>query len=280
MKQTPLAYLTLVIMALAAGCHGSGGSDAAAPTTAPAPVEVLIKQDARLPVVHLDVLPDEHPAGAVSRSAEFWKRVDEQRVDPPTYDLLLKNGVRVGIAPDRDWDYFREVLERNNARTVKGSVMAGGSGSLELSMKANVPTEDIFYLNGHNELHGRTYEKCDNLLGVSFWPEPRQAGALHVSLSPTIRSTRRRPEIRQNGEGREIVWVQPEYLYDLNLRTTIPPESFLVVAPSPLGDWPTSVGNAFLTSDGGAEQREQVLVFVPRTVRRGDPAVAPPVAGR
>ena len=39
------------------------------------------------------------PIGTVSGNADFWKRIDEQVVDPATYDLLFKNGVRVGAAP-------------------------------------------------------------------------------------------------------------------------------------------------------------------------------------
>src|SRR5687768_9330278 len=32
------------------------------------------------------------PAGAVSRSEMFWKIVDEEQVDPGTYDVLRRNG--------------------------------------------------------------------------------------------------------------------------------------------------------------------------------------------
>src|SRR5687768_16144984 len=48
--------------------------------------------------VHLDMYQFTVPHGGVSRSEEFWKRVDEQRIDVATYDLLLKNGLRVGVA--------------------------------------------------------------------------------------------------------------------------------------------------------------------------------------
>jgi hypothetical protein len=230
-----------------------------------------------LPVLHLDVYQVAVPLGAVSRSEQFWKRVDEERVDPATYDVLLKNGVRVGIAPTAEWDFFRDILERHNARAVWGSVMAGGSGSLELSMKKGVASQNIFYLSDRNELIGQTYEKCENLLGVSFWPEPRTPGAMLLNVSPTVRARRSRFEFKRNGEENEIVEVRPQYLYDLNLRTVIPPDSFLVLAPSEGGRWPTSIGNAFLAIDGAAEQREQVLLFVPRTVRRGDPLLTAPI---
>src|SRR3954471_16116628 len=133
-----LAPTLILALAALAGCQGGPPAPATqptpAPTTRPVVMDNVPRPEPRGPVVHLDVYQMAVPRGAVSRSAEFWKRVDEQQIDPPTYDLLLKNGVRVGIAPDRDWDYFRDVLERHNARATWGSVMAGGSGTLDLPM--------------------------------------------------------------------------------------------------------------------------------------------------
>src|SRR5688500_11404125 len=60
----------------------------------------------RLRIVRLEVLQLVVPLGAVSRSEEFWKHVEEQRIDVGTYDLLRKNGWRLGIAPTSEWNYF------------------------------------------------------------------------------------------------------------------------------------------------------------------------------
>src|SRR5687767_5663780 len=49
-------------------------------------------------VAALDVYQLTVPLGAVSRSQEFWKRVNETSVDVATCDLLQKNGFRVGVA--------------------------------------------------------------------------------------------------------------------------------------------------------------------------------------
>src|SRR5277367_3566362 len=49
-------------------------------------------------VVQLDIYQLEVPFGALSRDDEFWKRVDETQINPADYDVLVKNGVRVGIA--------------------------------------------------------------------------------------------------------------------------------------------------------------------------------------
>jgi len=279
-----LASTIVLALTALAGCQGTPPAPTAqpapAPTTRPVVMDNMPRPEPKRPVVHLDVYQMAVPRGAVSRSAEFWKRVDEQQIDPPTYDLLLKNGVRVGVAPTRDWDYFRDVLERNNARTAWGSVMAGGSGTMDLPMRKNIPSQDIFYVGDAAPYPiGRTYPQCENLFGLSFWPDQRQEGALHLTVTPVVRATRGRLEYHQ-GEEQEFVYVRPESLYELNLRAVIPPGWFLVIGPSPESRWPTSLGNAFLTLDGDADEKEQVLILVPHTVRPGDPANAtPPPAG-
>ena len=229
----------------------------------------------RQPWLHLEVFQMALPIGAVSRSDEFWKHVEETRLDPATYDLLLKNGVRVGVAPNDDWDYFRDILELNHAQSTKGVATANGGGTVELSMKRAVPVEDIFYLDDIGALHGRTYEKCDNLLSVSFWPEPRHPGEVLLTVSPTIRSLRSYYQFssRNNDEG-EIKEVRPEYLYDLNLRIVIPPESFLVIAPSRDSKWSSTLGNTFFHIDGKSEPLEQVLILAPHVGSRIGPTAS------
>ena len=229
----------------------------------------------RQPWLQLEVFQMSLPAGAVSRSDDFWKHVEEQRLDPATYDLLLKNGVRVGVAPNDDWDYFREILELNHAVSTKGVATANGGGTVELSMKKSVPFEDVFYLDDIGALHGRTYENCDNLLGVSFWPEPRHPGEVRLAVSPTIRSLRSYFQYSsRNNEEAEIREVRPEYLYDLNLRIVVPPDSFLVIAPSRDSKWSTTLGNTFFHIDGKAEQLEQVLILAPHVGSRIGPTAS------
>src|SRR4051794_22546251 len=62
-------------------------------------------------VVNLTVYRMLVPVRSVSHDENFWKHVDEQAVDPETYAKLYLNGVRVGVAPRYDWDYFRKILE-------------------------------------------------------------------------------------------------------------------------------------------------------------------------
>ena len=207
------------------------------------------------------------PIGAVSRSEEFWKRVDEMNVAPETHDLLFKNGIRIGIGQSSEWSYFRGIIDRHPARTRTSNVAGGDAGTLQLEVKPNVAYQNIFYFNDENVLYGRTYEKCTNLLGISFQPAPRRPNMIRMSVCPVVRAHRKRFEVTIRGDEREIEYVQPENLYDLNLLTDVPLDGFLVIAPSSVAKWPSSLGHNFLIGGGVAEQTEQVILIVPKTAR-------------
>jgi hypothetical protein len=218
-------------------------------------------------VLRLSVYQITVPRGAVSRSDEFWKRVDEHTVDAATYDLLLRNGVRVGLAPAGEWEqYFKQIVEFYPAATQASTATGfGNAGATELSLKKGVGYQDLFYLApGDATPRGRTYEDCEDLLSVTYQPVPRRPDHVRVKVCPLVRGMRKRYEVSVRGEEREVRYVQPEQLYDLNLEAEIPPGSFLVIAPSQQGLWPMNVGNTFLTRDGPAEQFELVLLLVPR----------------
>ena len=226
------------------------------------------------------------PQGAISRSEEFWKHVDEQQVDVGTYDLLRKNGWRVGTARSDEWPYFRDIIDGYPASSkpyMLPADKAGGASSLEVPMREGVSDQNIFYFGDDNRLWGRSYERCDNLLSISLEQAPRKAGEARVTVCPTVRSLRRRLEVNTRGEERQIRRVFPERLYDLNLRADVPEGDFLVIAPSPEVRWRTSLGAAFLLEDGAAERAEhllRVVVHVDEVEDTTRPAAPQPPAGQ
>jgi hypothetical protein len=274
-------FASLILLALLVLLPGCGSTPDNLPTTVPTTgavgdpsVQLVMPGFSR--AFYLDVYQVVVPFGTVSRNADFWRHVDEEAIDPVTKDLLLKNGMRCGLAANQDWDFFREQIEQNPHLAKSGSAVATGNGQIELPMKQNVPEQTIFYFSGHSAPEGRTYEKCNDLIGVSFWPDHRRIGEMNISLSPTIRSTRSHYEYTMRGDERVLTTVTPEYLYELNLRTAVPMDKFLVIGLSPAGDQPSTLGHNFLTLEGGAELHEQVLIFVPRVPQRRPPAATRP----
>lgn len=212
----------------------------------------------------LDVYQLTVPYGAVSRSREFWKRVDETSVDVATYDLLQKNGFRVGVAPASEWSYFRSIIEKFPVVSKRSTVTSGGEGATEMSMRKGVEYQTLAYLTDDNALIVRTYERCENLINVAFQPAPRRPGQVRMTMCPAVRSTRRKFQVSVLNEETEYDYVQPERLYDLNLCADIPVEGFLVVAPSTLAKFSANLGTTFLVDEGATERVEHVLLMVPR----------------
>jgi hypothetical protein len=267
---------------LLTGCFGRGGSDdgaraiAVAPTSNAAPLALTASaapvdpptdaQSEPLIRTRLDVLVLTVPFGTVSLNDDFWKRVDETAVSPDTYDVLFKNGVRVGHAPTAEWEFFRQIIAQYPAITQKGDYAGDDGKALEIAVRREIESQTIFYLNAANRLMGRSFERSEDLLSLSFQPAPRRPGALRVALVPMVRSQRVRIEYNAENVGNEVQYVSPEFLYELGLATEIAPDQFMVIAPSREGRWPSSIGNVFLTTDGSAERQERVILLVPRQI--------------
>jgi hypothetical protein len=207
------------------------------------------------------------PAGAVSRSEPFWKIVDEEQIDPGTYDVLRRNGVRIGVAPVTDWPALRDQIADLPSTTQMMSVTGREATNVELPMKKDVVDQNIFVYMPDGTLVGRTFEKCENILAFSFQQTPRKPGELRVALSPLVRGTRKHLVYTAMGNEGEFSYVRTERALDVNLRAEIPLDHLLIVAPSDEARTASSVGHAFLMTEGPAEKQEHVLVMVPRMFR-------------
>ncbi|CAN5417169.1 hypothetical protein BH10PLA1_BH10PLA1_14130 [soil metagenome] len=217
-----------------------------------------------------DVYDIVFPVGAVSRREAFWKLIDEDKVDPGTYDVLRRNGMRVGIAPVSDWAAMRELLDDTKSSTRLFSSTGRDLTNLEIMLKHDVLSESLFVYLPDGSLVGRTYERCENMLTVSFQQLPRKPGHLRVSLAPRVRSTRKQLVFSVLGNEREFSFSYPEKTLDLNLRVDIPLDYLLVLAPSEEAKYPSSLGRAFLTQDAGADRQEHVMFMVPRMFQMDD----------
>ena len=277
-------------VALAAGCAAPTNvpsSDAPAGSTLPqvkgravAPVDLPAPAGPSLDpaanprrVYAINVYRLRVPLGTVSGNADFWKRIDETTVDPATYDLLYKNGIRVGAAPLAELGRLQAQIDANTAQ--QATVTAGRAEQVEMEMRMDLPRQTLFTfvpgtranggVGGVREV-GRSYDACDNVMYLSFRPVPRDSDAVELTMAPAVNSRRKRLEYTVRGNEAEIEYVEPQTLYDLNLRVDLPLDHFLVVAPSAEVSQPTSVGSAFLTEDEPTERVEKVLVVVPQAV--------------
>jgi hypothetical protein len=288
MKRT----LGLLLIALVAGCHPTTPptvppTTPQQPTMSPSssssskhePLKLMQKGDASMTStvastaergpngLRVEIYQLQVPDGTVSRNERFWKHIDEHSLDPATYDLLYRNGVRVGQAPLSDWEYFKQVMDQYPAVTRATSLVAAESKPIELSMRKDVPMQDICFFDSTNKLEGRSYISSENIVALTFQQAPRRIDTMRVALCPVVRSVRKRLELTPLNNEQEVSFTYPEHLYNMNLRADVQVDSFLVVAPSEEARWASSIGNNFFVSDGKAERLENVLLIVPRGVR-------------
>lgn len=221
-------------------------------------------------VVHLFVYQLLVPYGTVSNNEKLWNRVSEDAVDVATYDLLLKNGLRVGRAPVKEWAFFKSILDRAGTAFESTEYIGAEARDVEIPFSGVIRSETLFVFDEHGA-HGRTYDQCQNLMSLSFRPLPRTDGTLEATLCPLIRSTRREYQYTSLGNEQQLEYVLPEHRYDLNFTADMPTGTFLFVAPSPDAASTSRLGNRFLIQDGNAEQYEKILVLVSNPQRLQDP---------
>jgi hypothetical protein len=228
----------------------------------PSDPPVMFRPTVNLSIYHLRI-----PVGTVSASDEFWKRVDEHAVDVSAYDVLYKNGIRVGRAPLSELEAFLKILDRNPMQSLPTVFAASGAKTIELPMKKGALDQVLYDFDLKNTLTVRSYEECDNIFCVEFSPAPRKAGDVRFSLCPMVRTLRKRLVPTGELDTREVEYQSPEKYFQLNLRTDIPLDGFLILGPSPEAKSTMSLGHAFLMLGGATDQQEDVLLIIPQALK-------------
>ena len=99
-------------------------------------------------------------------------------------------------------------------------------------MKTGVAEQVIFGLDDHDQDWGRRFEKCDDLLGISFIASTHNPGEATVKVCPIVRGIRRYYRTTIYNEELQFELTQPEHLYDMRIEARLPLNDFLIVAPS------------------------------------------------
>jgi hypothetical protein len=281
----PKTAAVFLLVFLAGGCAQNSSPVALAPD--PAPVTTPTPAPAAAPVAPKPVVIDLSyyqilvPVGAISRSATFWSRVEEPVIDPSqgkdtgeANDLLNENGLRIGRGAVQDWPKFKKILDAAGANTFESHFLAPAATDEEIAMSGVLPDETLFSFDSHG-LSGRVYDQCQNLMALSFAPAPGQADVVRLELCPLVRSVRRHYSYSVLNQPDTVEYTSDEQAYDLDLRVDLPPGKFLIVAPSPQAERPTSIGRQFLSRQAKTGERELIMIFAVN----GRPAAITPASG-
>ena len=272
MKSLFIASSVFLVFA-ASGCVGVPSPDAsssAQPMSRPADAaDPSGSPDAsarRLRVLGLRIFQLDVPRGRVSGDADLWRRIDEQAVDPGTYDVLYANGVRVGLGPVADVDRFADLLRDPSARTLDIVGKGFGRQAQDLPVETGVFEKTLFWFDANKRPKGQTFQRCETLLNISFEPTPGDPKSIRVALVPVVRSTVPRAVFLSNGDDYSIEMRRDETLFDLKLTADVPLGQFLIVSPSEELRQESSLGRQFFTREVPGEILERVYVIVPQVV--------------
>lgn len=217
--------------------------------------------------MYVDLYTLRVPLGAISANPAIWEKVDRETLGAAQGRLLRRNGIQIGTATVDQWDSFKALIDQYPTVT-QASKLTGGEGQgVELRLKEAVPFQTLFYYDPQGRLHGRTYDQADDLLAIHFQPSKKFYAYVRISLSPIIRSTRKRLAYTALNRPQTFEYVEPEHIYQLGLKAEVPPGRFLIIAPSDQAVHPTRLGHLFLIQDTPAERFEKVLILVPHVFR-------------
>ena len=282
-RRVTAALAPAVALALG-GCAQSGGATSDAPAAAPATRQLpaggesLSSVDAgtrTLRVLGLRVFELELPRGRVSSNKELWRRIDEQAVDAGTYDVLYANGVRVGVAPVAELPHVSETLDTDQARRVDILGKTTGRQTQELPLETGVFEKTLFWFDAAKRGRGRTFQRCDTLLSLSFEPSPGTPGSVRISMVPVVRSSQPQTVITAAGNDVQVTLQKEETLFDLKLAADVALGQFLIVSPSEELRWRTSLGRQFFCREVTGELLERVYVIVPQVIAQKEVPSAP-----
>jgi hypothetical protein len=224
-------------------------------TTSPDPLPVPTR------IVELRMVEIRLPFGTVSNDAELWREIDEDVIELSTRDVLDKNGIRVGIIPASRMSKLDEYAQ---AGRDKRTLLGGQGRDMEVILDQGVPAQTLWWFDRRGELTGRSFDRAENLLAVSFRPAPRDPDAVLVQLAPMIRSERTIIEVTPSGRENQVTETRPETIYDLGLSVALPTDHVLILAPSAQGQWDGSVGARFMRVDEPSRRLERVWLIVPQ----------------
>jgi hypothetical protein len=210
------------------------------------------------------------PVGTVSKNEDFWKRIDETAMDPARYDLLRRNGMRLGVAPVSEFENIRGFLEDTPSKAKVVGTLGAEAHNMELPMRTDIPFETINYYGMENELAGHSYDASENIFNISYRRTPRKTGEMRLTMAPMVRSIKKHLEYTAKNDEIQIQYVAPQKFY-LNIEADLPMDKFLVLGPSDTSELPTIIGHQFFVKDDPAQQMEQVLIFKAQPFRIDEP---------
>jgi hypothetical protein len=233
------------------------------PTEAQAAMGVDVLRVVRLT---FDVVRADLPLGGVRDVPKIWNHVDQLRVQDAGGALLVRNGIRMGVASPDAWPVIRAILDRPGIDVRRDQLVPPAGQPLAIHLNMLEDARPVFYYGADNRLTGKTFPAGDKLLDIEYNYRP-EIGEV-VDLRTTLEIRRDLGVMRwerREGVVREVPAYDRHLFDSLSSLITLKPDEFLVVGLSEKVDQASLIGNEFFTFEQAGRRYETILFITPKT---------------
>lgn len=220
-----------------------------------------------------DVVRADLPLGGVRDAPKIWNHVDQLQANSDGGALLIKNGMRFGVASPEAWSVIRAILDRPEIEVRRDKLVAPSGQALAILLSAIDQEQPIFAYGPDNRLNGKTFAAGDKLLDVDYEYHPDGSTDLRLMLEVRRDLGVMRWE-QENGVIREVPAYDRDVFETLTALITLKPEEFLVVGLTGRADNPFLIGNQFLTFEREGKRFETLLFVTPKAFAADVPQTA------
>jgi hypothetical protein len=245
--------------------------DDAPPTPVSNAVPALAPPDAssntasrRTTNVTLQPLLVQVPVAARDRTGPIWSHLREDVLDADAALGLDRNGIRVGVGRDRDWDQIKAALDSIEGLSVSEHRTVALRPGWPLALETDVKPRDqtIFFVDRDGIVSGETWPRSRNVLRLTCALHPRDPQRTVLTIVPEVRQelggwrwVRTEAGIIQAPEYNGRAYAAAAFSVDLGRG------EFVLIAPSERADVYGLVGGAVLSGESG-QQRADSYVFL------------------
>jgi hypothetical protein len=220
-----------------------------------------------------DVVRADLPLGGVRDAPKIWNHVDQLQANSDGGALLIKNGMRIGVASPEAWSVIRAILDRPDIEVRRDQFVAPSGQPLAILLSAIDQDQPIFAYGPDNRLNGKTFAAGEKLLDLDYEYHPDGKTDLRLMLEVRRDLGVMRWE-HNNGVIREVPAYDRDVFETLTALITLKPEEFLVVGLGSRADNPFLIGNQFLTFEKESKRFETLLFITPKAFAADVPQTA------
>ncbi len=207
----------------------------------------------------------------VSKLEEFWRHVDELRMEPWLSSHMARNGFRIGVIEAADKASILETLTESGGKNEQIERLIYTGYPLTLDLGPITGRKTVFTHRSDGEMVGKTVDSGTKFLHIDY----------DVFLDPKIKIAMRiSPEVYKESEQPHWQSQQGTIVYDKRFEGIRYPDivgrielgsgELLVVTPRDAWKKRFSLGATFLTSEGAQKSWSTILIIQPTLYRNED----------